>query len=226
MVLDARPAVGRQFVHLATVTVFVFDRVFIDAGAHYRLLLGMDDHGSALVLIANHGHVAVGIDREPIKGRSHLKDEAIFAESGGDVVRPMRVFGVSVEAADTAFQNVAQLNVHPVVHAFHGDLPALATVLGWVNGHGVGHLPGRSLFPDTAGAHDFDAVKDERRHVAAALVDGGLDDAVVHNPVRAVISDGHRVVDRRFGDRGEAVCRTERWQRKDRGEEGRQNVTA
>jgi hypothetical protein len=42
-------------------------------------------------------------------------------------------------------------------------------------------------------------VIDHRRHIAVALQDGGLNDAVVEDPAVAVVGEGHRIVDRDFG---------------------------
>jgi hypothetical protein len=42
-------------------------------------------------------------------------------------------------------------------------------------------------------------VIDQRRHTAVALVDGDLENAVVHGPGIAVIGKRHRIVDRNFG---------------------------
>ena len=51
----------------------------------------------------------------------------------------------------------------------------------------------------------------DRRHIAVALQDGGLDDAIVQDPTVAVVGEGNGIVDRDFGDlrqhAGGPLCR-------------------
>ena len=93
----------------------------------------------------------------------------------------------------------------PPFTPFMDTSAAFAAVLRRVDGHGLSHLAGRPLLPVSAAAHGIDAAKDERRHIAAALVDGGLDDAVVQGPCVAIVADGHGGADLGFGDRRQGI---------------------
>src|ERR1035437_2381605 len=98
------------------------------------------------------------------------------------------------------------------INALHGDLRAFASVACRINRHLCGDGAGGSLLPVfAAGVWDIDAVIVDRRHIAVALQDGGLDDAVVEDPADAVVGEDNGIVDRDFGDlrqlTGGALCR-------------------
>ena len=87
------------------------------------------------------------------------------------------------------------------VNTLHGDLSAFASVGCRIDRHLCGDGAGGSLLPIfAAGIWDVDATIVDRRHIAVALQDGGLDDAVVEDPTVAVVGEGNGIVDRDFGD--------------------------
>ncbi len=110
----------------------------------------------------------------------------------------MGVLVVGVEAAGAALHGDAGFDVHAAaaaacasgVYALDGDLGALASIGGGVDGNAGCDGAGGDLLPLTASGEDVDAVIDERRNVAIALGDGGLDDAVVEGPALAVVRKG------------------------------------
>ena len=138
----------------------------------------------------------------------------------------MRILGVGIEAADSAFQGVADFNVHRTVDTLHGNLAALAAVFRGVDGHGRRDPAGRRSFPVVAAAHDGNAVKDQHLQVAVVLHDGDLDEAVVHRPGRAVVRDGHRGVDVGLGDRRQGVGGAEHRYGQGQGNEGKEEEAA
>jgi len=204
MVLGAGKAVGRQPIHDAAVSVFVFDGVLVIAGGDDSLLFGMNDGAGTQVLIGDHELIAIFIHREPVKGGIHgLKDKTVFAEACGGIGGRMRVLRVGVKAADPAFHSIANFNANAsAIGTLDGHLAALATVARRVNGHFRGHRAGRHSFPIRVTRRDDNAVIDQRLNAAGGLHNGELHDAVVHRPSRAVVGDGHRGVGRRFGNHG------------------------
>ena len=63
--------------------------------------------------------------------------------------------------------------------ALNRDLCAFSSIARRVDGHRGGDSAGGHLLPAVAAGQDADVVIDQRRQVAIALVQGGLQDAVV-----------------------------------------------
>ncbi len=144
----------------------------------------------------------------------------------GGITGLMGILSVGVEAADSAFQGVADFNIHLSVHALHGDLAALAAVFRGVDGQRRRDSTGRHSLPVVAAAHDGNAVIDQRLQFAVVLDDGDPDDAVVHRPGRAVVGDGHRGIDLRFGDSRQGIGGAERGHGQGQGKEGKEEKAA
>ena len=140
----------------------------------------------------------------------------------------MREYRIDINSAVAASQGVADFHVaiSPAAgrpggklglaarHAFDGDLAALAAVFRRVNRHGVRQAAdrrrrGRVLLPISRlpliVTHRIDAPEKEGIHGRVALVDNGLDDAVIQRPGASIVRDGDTGVDRGLGDRRRVV---------------------
>jgi len=102
------------------------------------------------------------------------------------------------------------MSITPPFTPFDRDLRPFAAVLRRINGHHLAHGAARHLLPgrDRAAsrrrwrveiirpardrrAQRLHAVINDRQQTAVLLGDGGLEDAVVHRPIRAVVGEGH-----------------------------------
>ena len=112
VVFGAGESPGGMLVHDAAVSVFVLDRVLIEAGHQNGLLRGVNHDAGAHVFGGGREHDAVGVDGEPVEARIELEDELALAHVRGGIRGRMGELGVGVNAALAAFHRVAQLNIH------------------------------------------------------------------------------------------------------------------
>ncbi len=196
----AGPSISRQLIHLGTITVFVLDRVLIDAGGQNPLLLGMNDDPGPQIPVVNHLHIAIGIDRQPVEHGVHLVDEPAFALARGRITRQVRINAVSVKAAEPALEGVTHLDVHPPGHALYRYLGAIPSVFRRVDGHRRCHLAAGQLLPAFAATQGLDPFVNQGRQFARLLQDRQLDDPVIQRPGFASITEGHRGGNGGFGD--------------------------
>ncbi len=222
MVPGARPAVRRHLVLHGGVAVLVLHGILVVARAHDALFLRVDDDPRAPVEGRAFEQVAVRVHREPVEGLVQDGDEAALRHVERAVRFGVRIDRVDVKAAFAASQGIADLEVAidhaaarpagragrqprgrvPLGDALYGNLGALASVRGRVDGEGLRQPAdfrrGRWVFlPDAPSptlimAHRLGALVEKGLQVARALVDAGGHDAVVQRERLVVLRDGHR----------------------------------
>ncbi len=197
----------------------------------------MDNNASAPIQWRAFKHIAIGVHRNPIEVMVELGDIAAFAYAHRAVSRRMGENCVGINAAVTATHRVADFNVairstsgcagrehhRAAGDSLDSDLRACAAVFRRVNRDGIGQL-GRALrgfFPIPAAAHRLDAVINERRHVAVALVDRRLDDAVVERPGAAIVGNCHGGIGGGFGDNRQTIGGSQPWHGQGHGNDGK-----